>query len=149
MVIGKVLGNIGEFLGLITREKINGPCYLSPLGKYVTNSIDLLNFQFKQIDPKLNPAHLALMDFVERGGKNIIIFANTNEIEHMKKFYKYYVEKMELEHFIRIVYNKSNFNAVISLDSAFWQFTDLYSNVTYDQIKVLEFNSKVMDYLEV
>jgi len=53
MVIGKVLGNIGEFLGLIIREKVSGPCYLSPLGKYVTNSIDLLNFQFKQLDPKL------------------------------------------------------------------------------------------------
>ena len=149
MVIGKVLSNVGEYLGLVNRDKSSGPYYLSPLGKYVTNSIDFQNFQLKNLDPKLNPSHLALMDFVERGQKNIIVFANTSEIEQMKKFYQFYVEKMKVEHVVRIVYNKSNFNAVISLDSAFWQFTDLYSNVTYDQIKVLEFNARLMNYLEV
>ncbi|MGC9777757.1 MAG: hypothetical protein HZR80_00780 [Candidatus Heimdallarchaeota archaeon] len=149
MVIGKVLSNVGEYLGLVNCDKSSGPYYLSPLGKYVTNSIDFQNFQFKNLDPKLNPSHLALMDFVERGLKNIIVFANTNEIEHMKKFYQHYAEKMKIKHVVRIVYNKSNFNAVISLDSAFWSFTYRFSNITYDQIKVLEFNSKVMDYLEV
>ncbi|MGC9777763.1 MAG: hypothetical protein HZR80_00810 [Candidatus Heimdallarchaeota archaeon] len=134
---------------MVNRDKSGGPYYLSPLGKYVTNSFDFQNFQFKNLDPKLNPSHLALMDFVERGLKNIIVFANTNEIEHMKKFYQHYAEKMKIEHIVRIVYNKSNFNAVISLDSAFWQFTDLFSNDIYDQIKVLEFNARLMDYIEV
>ena len=149
MVIGKVLGNIGEYLGLISREKISGPCYLSPLGKYVTNSIDLLNFQFKQLDPKLNPAHLALMDFVERGLKNIIVFASQKDIAEIKAFYRVYDEQVNVKQIVNIVYNKSNFTSLISQDSAFWKFTDLFCNLTYDQIKVLEFNSKVMDYIEI
>ena len=134
---------------MITREKISGPCYLSPLGKYVTNSIDLLNFQFKQLDPKLNPAHLALMDFADRGLKNIIVFTNQKGIEEMKAFYRVYDEQVNVKQIVNIVYNKSNFTSLISQDSAFWKFTDLFCNLTYDQIKVLEFNSKVMDYIQI
>lgn len=149
MVIGKVLGNIGEYLGLVDFEKNSGPYYLSPLGKYVTNSIDIQNFQFKDLDPSLNPIYLALMDFIDRGLKNIIVFANQSTISNLKKFYSIYIESMKIKHIVNIVYNVSDFQAIISQDSAFWKFSKLFSNITYDQIKVLEFNSKVMDYLEV
>jgi hypothetical protein len=149
MVIGKVLANIGEYLGLVNFEKSSGPFYLSPLGKYVTNSIDLQNFQFKDLDPNLNPISLALMDFIDRGLQNIIVFADSRTIEDLKKFYPLYIESMKIKHLVNVVYNESNFQAIISPNSAFWKFSKLFSNITYDQIKVLEFNSKVMDYLEV
>lgn len=149
MVIGKVLANIGEYLGLVDFEKNSGPYYLSPLGKYVTNSIDVQNFQFKDLDPSLNPIYLALMDFIDRGLQNLIVFADARTINGLKKFYPLYVESMKINHIVNIVYNESNFQAIISPNSAFWKFSQLFSNITYDQIKVLEFNSKVMDYLEV
>ncbi len=149
MVIGKVLANIGEYLGLITFEKNNGPFYLSPLGKYVSNSLDLQSFQFKNLDPKLNPMHLALLDFIDRGTTNIIAFSNETGLKDLQSFYKAIEGKIRPGILVRIAYNKSNFNALISTDSAFWSFTYRFSNITYDQIKVLEFNSKVMDYLEV
>jgi hypothetical protein len=149
MVIGKVLANIGEFLGLVDFEKSSGPYYLSPLGKYVTNSIDFANFQLKDLDPKLNPLYLAIMDFIDRGLKNIIIFADQKTIDNIKKLYPAYEEIKQIKHIVNIVYNKASFQAAISQDSAFWKFSKLFSNITYDQIKVLEFNAKVMDYLEV
>ena len=89
------------------------------------------------------------MDFVDRGLKNIIVFANQKGIEEMKAFYRVYDEQVNVKQIVNIVYNKSNFASLISQDSAFWKFTDLFCNLTYDQIKVLEFNSKVMDYINL
>ena len=149
MVIEKVLANIGEYLGLISFEKSSGPYYLSPLGKYVTNSLDVQNFQFKNLDSKLNPTFLALMDFLDRGQTNIIAFGDPKGNEELKAFYRLYDEKVKIDHMVNIVYNVSNFTGLISLDSAFWRFTNLFSNITYDQIKVLEFNSKIMDYIQI
>ncbi|RLI72604.1 MAG: hypothetical protein DRP02_01025 [Candidatus Gerdarchaeota archaeon] len=149
MVIAKVLANIGEYLGLVTYEKNTGPYYLSPLGKYVTNSIDLLNFQFKNLDPKISPMNLAFLDFVERGGTNLIAFSNTEGLDALREFYRMVEDKIALRTLVRILYTKSNFNALISTDSAFWNFTYRFSNITYDPIKVLEFNSKIMDFIEV
>ena len=149
MVIGKVLGNIGEFLGLVTREKVNGPCYLSPLGKYVTVSIDMQNFQFKNLDLSLNPLQLALLDFIDRGLSNIIVFADESNLNDLRQFHKSLEETDYVKQMLRIIYNKNKFNALISTDSAYWSCTKQFSNLTYDQIKVMEFNSKIMDYIEV
>jgi hypothetical protein len=149
MVIGKVLANIGEFLGLVNFEKSSGPYYLSPLGKYVTNSIDFQNFQFKDLDPSINPIYLALMDFIDRGLQNIIVFADQKTTTNFKKFYPVYEELTNIKHIVNIIYYEADFLAVISQDSAFWKFSPLFSNITYDQIKVLEFNSKIMDHIDV
>ena len=89
------------------------------------------------------------MDFVDRGLKNIIVFASQKNIGEIKAFYRVYDEQVNVKQIVNIVYNKSNFTSLISQDSAFWKFTDLFCNLTYDQIKVLEFNSKVMDYIEI
>ncbi|HUU78549.1 MAG TPA: hypothetical protein VMX55_09385 [candidate division Zixibacteria bacterium] len=149
MVIGKVLANIGDYLGLVTFDKSAGPFYLSPLGKYVTNSLDLQNFQFKNLDPKVPPLQLTLLDFLDRGVTNIIVFSNMDGINELKFFHKKAVEDLEIKTIARIIYNKTNFEAMISTDSAYWSFTKKFSNLTYDPIKVLEFNSKVMDYIEI
>lgn len=149
MVIGKVLANIGEYLGLVSFEKSNGPYFLSPLGKYVTNSIDLLNFQFKNLDSSIIPINLALLDFIGRGLTNIIAFSNEEGLNELRFFYKKIEPQLPSDQLVRIVYNRTNFNALISTDSAFWSFTKRFSNLTYDQVKVLEFNARIMDYIEV
>ncbi|MBN1330162.1 MAG: hypothetical protein JXA54_11870 [Candidatus Heimdallarchaeota archaeon] len=149
MVIGKVLANIGEYLGLVNFDKNPGPFFLSPLGKYVTNSLDLLNFQFKNLDPSLNPMHLMFLDLIERGLTNIITFSNEDNLNELRYFHKTLEEKQIIPQIVKMSYNKANFTAMISTDTAYWNFTKRFSNVTYDQIKVLEFNSKVMDYIEI
>ena len=149
MVIGKVLSNVGEYLGLVNYEKSSRPFYLSPLGKYVTVSIDMQNFQFQNLDSSLNPLHLALLDFVGRGLSNIIVFADESNLNELRHFHRSLEESETINQIVRIVYNKSKFNAMISTDSAYWSCTKQFSNLTYDQIKVMEFNSKIMDYIEV
>jgi len=149
MVIGKVLSNVGEYLGLVNYEKSCRPFYLSPLGKYVTVSIDMQNFQFQNLDSSLNPLHLALLDFVGRGLSNIIVFADESNLNELRHFHRSLEESETINQVVRIVYNKSKFNAMISTHSAYWSCTKQFSNLTYDQIKVMEFNSKIMDYIEV
>ncbi|NHJ83942.1 MAG: hypothetical protein FK734_00685 [Asgard group archaeon] len=149
MVIGKVLTNIGDYLGLVNYEKATGPYFLSPLGKYVTNSVDMQNFQFKNLDPTLNPMFLTLLDYLERGLTNIIVFGTEKNINELRLFHRTLEDNQVIKQIVRIAYNKSNFNAMITTDTAYWSFTKNFSNLTYDQIKVLEFNSRIMDYLEI
>ncbi len=146
MIIGKVLVKNAEHLGLINiPEKSTGPYFLSPLGKYITNSIDYQNFKFKNIDPKLKPAHLALMDFIDRGLTEIIVFGDESTIEEMKVLFDTYIQKLGITHSIKMIYKKSNVNALVSTNSAFWQFSPLFAELTYDQVKVIELNSTIMD----
>jgi len=146
MAVENVLSKIGEYLGLTYTEKRFGPYFLTPLGKYVTDSIDLLNFQFKNLDTSYAAEKLAILDFAGRGAKNLIVFCNQQQKESIKKFV-FEVEE-NTAYRMRINYNISHFTAVLSTDSAFWAFADVFSNVTYDPIKVLEFNTKVLDYIK-
>ena len=147
MNVENVLCKIGDYLGLTYKEKKFGPYYLTPLGKYVTNSIDMVNFQFKNLDRNLDPSKLAILDFVNQGAKNLIVFANKEETKSIREFVSFLENNTKYR--VHINYNLSNFNAILSTTSAFWTFGNIFSNVTYDQIKVLEFNTKVLDYIEM
>jgi len=146
MAVENVLAKIGEYLGLTYTEKRFGPYHLTPLGKYVSDSIDLLNFQFKNLDTSYAQEKLAILDFAGRGTKNLIVFCNEEQKESIKKFVLNVEENTAYR--MRINYNQSHFTAVISNDSAFWAFADVFSSLTYDPIKVLEFNTKVLDFIE-
>lgn len=147
MNVENVLCKIGGYLGLTYKEKRFGPYYLTPLGKYVTNSIDMLNFQFKNLDRNLDPIKLAILDFVSQGAKNLIVFSNKEEGNKIREFVSFL--ETNTNYRVHINYNLSNFNAILSTNSAFWAFANIFSNVTYDQIKVLEFNTKILEYIEM
>ena len=144
-IIINVISNIGEFLGLITSEKKRGPYYLSPLGKYLINTIDFQSFKFKNIDPKLKPIHLALMDFLDKGDKNFIVSTSLENAVEMKAMHRLYIERIDVGKDVNILYKQSDFNAMVSNNSAFWELSKKFCNITYDQVKVLEFNSILMD----
>lgn len=145
MMISKVLAKIAEHLGLISTEKPTGPYFLSPLGKYITKSIDYQNFKLKIIDPKLKPAHLALMDFIDRGLTEIIVFGDASSIEEIKVLFDVYTQTFGIPNTIKMIYKKRSINALISTNSAFWQLSPLFAELTYDQVKVIELNSTIMD----
>lgn len=147
IIIGKVLVNIAEHLGLINSpERTIGPYFLSPLGKYITKSIDYQNFKLKSIDPKLKPSHLALMDFIDRGLTEIVVFGDALIIEEMKVLFDVYTQTLGITHPIKMIYKKSSINVLVSTNSAFWQLSPLFAELTYDQVKVIELNSIIMDW---
>ncbi len=107
----------------------------------------MLNFQFKNLDRNLDPTKLAILDFVGQGAKNLIVFSNKDETTKIKEFVSFLETNSNYR--VHINYNLSNFNAILSTNSAFWGFANIFSNVTYDQIKVLEFNTKILEYIEM
>ena len=147
MSVENVLCKVGNYLGLTYKERKFGPYYLTPLGKYVVESIDMQNYQFKNLDRNLDPTKLAILDFVSQGAKNLIVFSDKEGATSIREFVSFLENNTDYR--VHINYNVSNFKAILSTNSAFWTFGNIFSNVTYDQIKVLEFNTKVLDYIEM
>lgn len=143
--IKNVLLKITDYLSLVTYPKITGPYRLTPLGKYFVKSLDFLNYQFQNIDPNITPTHLALIDFIERGVRKMVVYSDLDNITEMKAFHKLYVEKIGVDTNTNPIYKTRRFNAMISPCSAFWEYLNIYNNISYDQVKVLEINAKIMN----
>ncbi|MBD3193181.1 MAG: hypothetical protein GF308_21285 [Candidatus Heimdallarchaeota archaeon] len=146
VIIENVLATIGEFLGLSYAYKRQGPYYLTPLGKYVSNSIDLQNFHFK-IEKSFDSMNLAILDFLEREPKKLVIISSANKEEKIKQFVDLLIENKKYSDLTLEYRNNNSFEAALTRDSVLWKSAHPLITLTYDQIKVLEFNSQIINVI--
>ena len=138
-VIPNSLVKIGEYLELVTFDKKDGPFSLTPLGKYVANSIDYRNFTFTKLENKIDYNKLALLDFLTKRPTSLVILSNQGELDNLKIFLKDYFESINID------FKISDFNAILTKDTAYWNITDNLFGLSYDPLKVLELNANIVN----
>jgi len=143
-VIPNVLATIGGLLKLVKIEKKEGPYYLSPLGKYVANSIDLYNFNFAKLDYGFSYSKLALADFIERHASNIIILGDEKNTNDLQNFIKNYIKIKKLDNLNEIEYKTNEMEAILTKESSYISIYNNLINLSYDPIRVLELNANLI-----
>ncbi|MHA1747440.1 MAG: hypothetical protein ACTSYF_02210, partial [Promethearchaeota archaeon] len=140
-VIPNSLATIGKLLGLTINKKKDGPYELTPLGKYIVNSIDDLSFNFKRLDNSFNYNELALYDFYTSNPSGIVIISDSESIVKSLTFIDRIKEKLVCKKKLHIEPRKLDFNAILTKNKAYWETASSLFNVSYDSLRVLELNA--------
>ena len=144
-VISNSLAEIGKFLELIIAEKKDGPFYLTPLGKYVANSIDPYNFNFHKLEININYGKLAILDFISTQPKGMVLISNKEQLKELKSFIEIINDKKYLKQSLKIETKIKDFDAILTKDNAYWTCSNSLFNLSYDPIKVLELNANIVN----
>jgi len=144
-VIPNSLATIGKFLGLTINKKKDGPYELTPLGKYVVNSIDDLSFNFKRLDSLFNYNELALYDFYTSELTGIVIITDSESMENSFNFIDKIHEKLDYKKKLIIEHRKLDFNAILTKNKAYWETASSLFNISYDSLRVLELIANIVN----
>jgi len=146
-VIPNSLATIGKFLELTINKKKEGPYELTPLGKYVANSIDDLSFNFKRLDKTFNYNELALFDFYTSNPSGIVIVSDSESKKNSLTFIDQIQDKLDYRKKIKIEHRKLDFNAILTKNKAYWETATSLFNVSYNSLRVLELNTKIVNII--
>ena len=146
-VIPNSLAAIGKFLGLTNNKIKDGPYELTPLGKYVVNSIDDLNYNFKRLDNSFNYNELALYDFYTSNPSEIVIISDSESMGNSLTFIEQIQEKLDCKKKLQIEHRKLDFNAILTKNKAYWEIATSLLNVSYDSLRVLELNANIVNII--
>ena len=140
-VIPNSLAKIGEYLELVAFDQRDGPFTLTPLGKFVSNSIDYRNFTFSLLEDTIDYNKLALSDFLKQKPSSMVLLGKQGVLDNLKIFLQDYYDKITFD------FRTSEFNAILTKDNAFWSLTNNLMGLSYDPLKVLELNANVVNCL--
>jgi len=146
-VIPNSLAIIGKFLGLTINKKKEGPYELTPLGKYVANSIDDLSFSFKRLDKTFNYNELALFDFYTSNPSGMVIVSDSVSKKKSLTFINQIQDKLDYRKKIEIEHRKLDFNAILTKNKAYWETASSLFNLSYDSLRVLELNANIVNII--
>jgi len=140
-VIENSLAKIGEYLELVVGDKRDGFFSLTPMGKYVANSIDIRNYNFKTLEKSFEYNKLALLDFIEKKVDNIVIITKEDNLTNFQIFLKSFKQSLDFD------YRISNFEAIITKNNAYWTISKNLFGLSYDPLKVLELNANIANII--
>lgn len=146
-VIPNSLAEIGKFLELIIAEKKDGPFYLTPLGKYVANSIDSYNFNFHKLEINVDYKKLAILDFISTQPTGMVLISKEKQLDELKSFIEKIIEKKYQNQSLKIETKIKDFDAILTKDNAYWTCSHSLFNLSYDPIKVLELNANIVNII--
>ncbi|MHA1874812.1 MAG: hypothetical protein ACTSUC_00025 [Promethearchaeota archaeon] len=147
-IIPNVLVPLGKSLRVVRADGRNGPYYLTPLGKYVANSINLENFTFYRLNNYFKYFELAILDFLEAKPSTMVIVTEEQQVDSLENFVEKEIMQLNFEIEPEILVKENNFEAVLTKNRSYLSRAKDLMSLSYDPLNVLEINAQIVNIIE-